>query len=1030
MSGRRRPPPENVGGAGAPVVVHRPESLEEIRQLLRGQVGPAGAAASRRRQQPQQQSSPIFVVRNSEPDDRAMALVPEGGAVVVVSNASAGAGSPVSVPTTPTEGNSDEAAPRASVTLSRFATVRDLTTRQKSSAKIRHSVFPLAASGLDKPVLSALFRNNDPRFPQNYYQRSAPKPQDQLKSFTYLPLSARTARDVVETTWTQAQGVPVLDDKLVLSATLAPDPNEARRQVRRAVLLYDPGVFDRDVLDSFRTNYARALAANKLDGVDVTVEVCNKPAYVAALVVVVITASSTDRRHDQALEALFPRLFGSGAGSSALLQSYLLVDPVDIQGMGTPMADRHKAFNLPSREFGATLTVSGGGTVDALFYWLKWAVYAAAHQQGSNLQAHFRLVPADGKMYANVVVFEVRQDAQHAGMSPQEIEDFPPPFPALPPPGLVEVGAGAPALRRSISDVAGEQRPAKVARVEWEVLIGKDHPEYNKKLRSQYASFKGSYPDEYFLPHRIARPETVNDVKTAVAYAAKNNKRVVARSGGHQYCGYSSGDDGSVQIVMDYMMDTGGMVKGMELSSEPAQAVRARGCSVVSTDKKDRQWFVTVAPRCRLEDVSLTLKTNHLTIPHGECPRVGIGGHVQTGGYGHQLRGLGLCLDYVYSFDIVVYTTLKNRKEPSVDLVTVYRPEMRLADVKVDQGLNDSIYKGVLGGSPGAFGVITRIKFLAVHDEDDTYADSHNVTKVYAHNGWDVQKATTNVVRKMLKFALPNAAPSLCEGLDVFVSITSYEVGPAEFGLVLPELAYTGPTFSPEARGQMKEILDACRAVAIPLSGPALLAFGKGQDLRARPPSDVAHTGVRTPGGGVTSDGREFDHPYKKRVNSMLTTDSLSEQDAEKFAHGFGKLAQQVVLDPDLLLVIQMFVGGGKAATNDANGMTGIPYRNHSFLFVFDVFYKSKGPESKAKAEKIQDDLQELLDEVGGGCFNHRSFWGSFGRENGETNMADSVVQTIYYESTDAYAAMQKIKDRVDPKGVFTTEFTVQNSQP
>jgi FAD/FMN-containing dehydrogenase len=615
------------------------------------------------------------------------------------------------------------------------------------------------------------------------------------------------------------------------------------------------------------------------------------------------------------------------------------------------------------------------------------------------------------------------------GMAQRE-GDVPPPFPAFPPPGLAELDARAP--REEI--VALEERPARLQRLEAPaglpelreadiVLMGQ--PDY-EAARGQYASFGGSYPDDNFRPHLIARPRTVDDIIKVVEYAIEKDMKVVARSGGHQYCGFSSGGADTIQIVMDFMDDVDGMVDGMQLFAEPAKTVKDRGCSIVSSDSQGQQHFVSVAPRCRLRDVSATLVANELTIPHGECPLVGIGGHVQTGGYGHQMRGLGLCLDYVYSFDIVMCTELNNEDAPAaVRSVTVYRPEMHLTDNGVDQELNDSIYKGVLGGSPGAFGVITRLKFLAVHDEDRNLAGSSNVTKVYVHNGRSVAKGTANVVRKMLKFALTNTAPSLCEGLDVFVTIASYEADRFEFGLVMPELAYTGPRFSPVVRGQMEEILDACRASAIPLSGPTLSAFGKGQDLKARPPSEVAHAGVRTFGGGVTRDGREFGHPYKKRVNSMLFSDTLSEQDAERFARGFGQLAQQVVLDNDLLLVVQMFVGGGKATTNDIAERTGIPYRNHSFLFVFDVFYKN--PEARASAEAIQTAMQNLLDEVGGGCFNHRSFWGSFGREMGETNMADPAVQTLYYGSPMAYAAMQAIKNRVDPNGIFTTEFTVQN---
>ena len=43
----------------------------------------------------------------------------------------------------------------------------------------------------------------------------------------------------------------------------------------------------------------------------------------------------------------------------------------------------------------------------------------------------------------------------------------------------------------------------------------------------------------------------------------------------------------------------------------------------------------------RLVDIATFFSQNHVTIPHGECPTVGIGGHAQTGGYGHLLRSFG-----------------------------------------------------------------------------------------------------------------------------------------------------------------------------------------------------------------------------------------------------------------------------------------------------------------------------------------------------------------------------------------------------
>lgn len=51
-------------------------------------------------------------------------------------------------------------------------------------------------------------------------------------------------------------------------------------------------------------------------------------------------------------------------------------------------------------------------------------------------------------------------------------------------------------------------------------------------------------------PHIICYPKNVEDVKAALLYAIKNNKKVVARSGGHQYSGKSSGDLNTLVIDM------------------------------------------------------------------------------------------------------------------------------------------------------------------------------------------------------------------------------------------------------------------------------------------------------------------------------------------------------------------------------------------------------------------------------------------------------------------------------------------------
>jgi FAD binding domain len=956
---------------------------------------------------------PSVVVSSRAPDETPPSAAEDGNTIVVVPALSTASGAVVSSQPAPPEAAIDGSIPH-DLTLSWEATADDVTNEQKDNRAIRNSFWPLSVAAGHKRVVPAIFRKNRPRFPQNYFQRSATTLQDRLRSVTYVTLpgvGADANEKIDEATWTDRDGTPFdLQNKLVTSVTLqAPPPAEANMKVRREVLLYDPAVFDEHIVDSFRTNYATALKSGALDQVDVTVEVFNKPAYVTSLVMVVITAASASGDPDAALDALFPNV------SRAAHYTQLLVDPVDIHGMGTPMADRTKAFHLPSREFGGDVDLDGAAA-DRFFPWLKEAVRAAADHDNPNLQAHFRLTPEDGQIHANVLVFDAdAATRQRPGIASRD-RAAPKKFPARPPNDLVELGSSAvpPAAVKAPDRARALETPSPKLEFLQTGQLAYDNS------RGQYASYLGSYKDDQFKPFRIATPTSVDDVIQVVKFAIDNNKRAVVRSGGHQYCGFSSGDQNYVQIVMDYMKG-----ENVTMTSEPADVVKARGCSLVSPDDDGVQHFVSVAPRCRLEDLSAALVAKQLTIPHGECPKVGIGGHVQTGGYGHQMRGLGLCLDHVYSFDIVICTRGKGGgASPDVRKVTVYRPELNLRDGEApdrDRGLNDELYKGVLGGSPGAFGVITRIKFLALHDKDPAFSNSNNVQKVYPYQGGSVDVGAAQVVRTMLKLA-SRSAPKLCDGLDVFVTILSYKIlNLFEWGIVVPELAYTGSDFSGDVKKQMDEILDACGTRAI----PGTRGLPIGQALEPRTPSVVAQQGVRTKGGGVTPRGREFDNPYKKRVNVMLDTARLSERDADTFAQGFGELASKVVRDKDLLLVIQMNLGGGKAYTYGKSGRTGIPYRNQLFGFVFDVFYTDA--RAQPRAEAIQSEMQVLLDRVGHGCFNHRLFWGSFGRERGETDMSRASVQELYYGSPTAYKAMQAIKNRADPYGVFTTEFTVQN---
>lgn len=220
-----------------------------------------------------------------------------------------------------------------------------------------------------------------------------------------------------------------------------------------------------------------------------------------------------------------------------------------------------------------------------------------------------------------------------------------------------------------------------------------------------------SYEDERerFEPNVIAIPKDTDDVKAAVEYGVQQKLKVVARSGGHQYCGLSTGGNDTILLKMD-SFNTMNVVDNI----------------------------ATLGPCCKLTDVAAELHKNEITVPHGECLYVNIGGHVQSGGLGHIMRGYGLCLDHVLSFDIVIANSTG-----AAELKTIRRPAgpvTNLSAQNVDwanDNLDDRIYWGVLGGGPGSFGVVTKIVFECIKDKDHPNSRGYQRTYLgYCKDQW------------------------------------------------------------------------------------------------------------------------------------------------------------------------------------------------------------------------------------------------------------------------------------------------------
>src|SRR5918999_710939 len=131
-------------------------------------------------------------------------------------------------------------------------------------------------------------------------------------------------------------------------------------------------------------------------------------------------------------------------------------------------------------------------------------------------------------------------------------------------------------------------------------------PGYNSRRLVYNTRFDGIRPDAVVLPR------DTRDVQAVVRWADRFDIRLVSRSGGHSYAGYSTTDRG---VVVDLRR-----LRGVRVSNGRA----------------------TVGPATPLIDVYSRLARNGLLVPAGTCPTVAIAGLALGGGHGLSGRRFGV----------------------------------------------------------------------------------------------------------------------------------------------------------------------------------------------------------------------------------------------------------------------------------------------------------------------------------------------------------------------------------------------------
>ncbi len=161
-------------------------------------------------------------------------------------------------------------------------------------------------------------------------------------------------------------------------------------------------------------------------------------------------------------------------------------------------------------------------------------------------------------------------------------------------------------------------------------------------------------------PRAVVFCESLLDVERTVRWARKHKVRIVPRSGGHSYGGYST----TTGVIVDVSR-----------------------INRISVDARHR---AGIGAGARLIDVYDQLWQRRLTVPAGTCPTVGIAGLATGGGIGFAARKFGLTCDNLLEARVVL---------ANGTAVTCNAQE------------HSDLYWALRGGGGGSFGIVTRLVF-------------------------------------------------------------------------------------------------------------------------------------------------------------------------------------------------------------------------------------------------------------------------------------------------------------------------------
>jgi len=506
---------------------------------------------------------------------------------------------------------------------------------------------------------------------------------------------------------------------------------------------------------------------------------------------------------------------------------------------------------------------------------------------------------------------------------------------------------------------------------QWFIIGDAEYPQ----KRRQYATT--SFEEAKVSPRIILYAADEDDIQKAMVLCRALKMAIAVRTGGHQYCGFSSTAPANMQIDLS------------------------------KTFTYYKYHHKTNVLRCGVSwPLGHWAAKNHehkIYLPMGVCAHVHLGGHVHTGGWGMVGRSHGLLADHVLAFDIILASGQKERIERPVEGQTSQH--------------NDDVYYAVLGGGKGGdFGIVTHWEFCPLRDVD--YPNAECYTFLWL---WSEEKME-RVVRRMEELTKLCADKKVPSDYEFMLSITGFgyvnllpecivddlkKLGFDDVSIPVPPIIQMWMCFT-NKHGVDEEFDDQWfeSFTAEDVCGEPLIAH--------RLPKTAISEGLAQR--FIMEHDREMDYPFVKRSRVTM---GLPEGFAEKYSERMYKIMSfPHTLCQHLVSQMQIYAGGA-VAENGKAGITSYSWREQAFAMSHDSFYSDDwlcGDECK-NAEQWQTENDEVfIRQKAFAEADMRMFAYTFG---------DRVLENVwqcFYDSEEKYERLRRIKGQLDPDGLFSAD--------